>query len=258
MMRSLFLDRPGAPAPLWVKAATFAILLLLLSLLCTGFLLGSTRQWSAVWGYRQAFWHGWLLTVGISSLALVGSSLLGVGAALAKGSKFLVIRYISTIYINFVRGTPFLVLILLLFYGVPQITQHASRLLVGVVALSLFAGAYIAEIVRAGIESVGQSQRESARAIGLTPIQTYRFVIFPQAIRHILPPLAGQFASLIKDSSLLFVIGLPEVTYMAQQINSATYSTLESFLPLALAYLILTLPIAVLSRALENRFRYET
>jgi polar amino acid transport system permease protein len=257
-MRSIFFDRPRAPAPLWVKAGTFAVLLLILSFVCTAVLLGSTRQWSAVWGYRQAFWQGWLLTVGISVLALVGSSVIGVTAALAQRSEILVIRYISTIYINFVRGTPFLVLILLLFYGAPLITRDASRLLVGVLALSLFSGAYIAEIVRSGIESVGQSQRESARAIGLTRTQTYGYVIFPQAIRHILPPLAGQFASLIKDSSLLFVIGLPEVTYTAQQINSATYSTLESFLPLALAYLILTLPIALASNLLETRFRYET
>jgi polar amino acid transport system permease protein len=258
MIRRLFLDRPQAPAPLAAKVVTFAVLLLLLSLVCTGILWGTTRQWLAVWGYREAFWQGWLLTVGLSSAALMGSSLIGVIAALARRSEILVIRYISTIYVNFVRGTPFLVLILLLFYGVPQITQHASRLFVGVLALSLFAGAYIAEIVRAGIESVGQSQRESARAIGLTRTQTYRYVIFPQAIRHILPPLTGQFASLIKDSSLLFIIGLPEVTYTAQQINSATYSTLESFLPLALAYLALTLPIAVLSNHLERRFRYET
>lgn len=258
MKGSIFFDRPRAPAPLWAKAATFTFLILLLSLVCTGVLLGSSRQWGAVWGYRQAFWNGWLLTLGISALALAGSLFIGVIAALAKRSSFLVTRYISTIYIDFVRGTPFLVLILLLFYGLPQITQHASRLFVGVLALSLFAGAYIAEMVRAGIESVGASQRESARAIGLTSLQTYQYVIFPQALRHILPPLAGQFASLIKDSSLLFVIGLPEVTYTAQQINSATYSTLESFLPLALAYLVLTLPVSLVSNALEGRFRYET
>lgn len=237
---------------------TFTALLVLLSGICTGVLLGSSRQWGAVWGYRQAFWNGWLLTLGISALALVGSTVIGVLAALARRSKILVIRYLSIIYIEFVRGTPFLVLIFLLWFGMPQVTQQASRLFVGVLALSLFAGAYIAEMVRSGIESVGASQRESARAIGLTSLQTYRFVIFPQALRHILPPLAGQFASLIKDSSLLFVIGLPEVTYTAQQINSATYSTLESFLPLALAYLVLTIPISLASKVLEARFRFET
>lgn len=258
MKRSIFLDRPRAPAPLWAKVATFVAVLLALSWLCTAMLLSSTSHWAAVWGYRQAFLNGWLLTLGISFFALLGSTVIGVLAALAKRSQILVTRYLSTTYIDFVRGTPFLVLILLLFYGLPQITQNASRLFVGVLALSLFSGAYIAEMVRAGIESVGASQRESARAIGLTPTQTYRYVIFPQALRQILPPLAGQFASLIKDSSLLFVIGLPEVTYTAQQINSATYSTLESFLPLALAYLVLTLPISLLSNRLEKHYRYES
>ncbi len=153
---------------------------------------------------------------------------------------------------------PLLVLILVLFYVVANALHITDRFLVGVVVLSLFAGAYIAEIIRAGIESVGESQRESARAIGLTTAQTYRYIIFPQALRQVLPPLAGQFASIVKDSSLLSIIGLAEFTYAAQQVNSATYSTLESYLPLALGYLVLTLPISLWSNALRKRMRYET
>ena len=153
---------------------------------------------------------------------------------------------------------PLLVLILVLFYVVANAMGIQDRLLVGVVVLSFFAGAYIAEIIRAGIESVGASQLESARAIGLTVGQTYRYVIFPQALRQVLPPLAGQFASIIKDSSLLSIIGLAEFTYTAQQVNSATYSTLESYLPLAVGYLILTLPISLWTQALGRRLRYET
>lgn len=128
----------------------------------------------------------------------------------------------------------------------------------GVLILSLFSGAYLAEIIRAGIESIPASQLESARAIGFTHLQTYRFVIAPQALRQILPPLAGQFASLIKDSSLLSIIGIGELTLAAQQINSATYRTLECYLPLALGYLALTLPISLVSKILEKRLRYET
>ncbi len=153
---------------------------------------------------------------------------------------------------------PLLVLILMFFYVVANAMGIHDRLLVGVVVLSFFAGAYIAEIIRAGIESVGASQLESARAIGLTVGQTYRYVIFPQALRQVLPPLAGQFASIIKDSSLLSIIGLAEFTYTAQQVNSATYSTLESYLPLAVGYLILTLPISLWSHGLGRRLRYET
>ena len=151
-----------------------------------------------------------------------------------------------------------LVLILVLFYVVANALNITDRFLVGIVVLSLFAGAYIAEIVRAGIESVGASQRESARAIGLTTAQTYRYVIFPQALRQVLPPLAGQFASLVKDSSLLSIIGLAEFTYSAQQVNSATYSTLESYLPLALGYLVLTIPISLWTNRLSKSIRYET
>jgi len=104
---------------------------------------------------------------------------------------------------------------------------------------------------------VGESQLESARAIGLSRVQIYRYVIFPQAFRRTLPPLAGQFASLIKDSSLLSIIAVSEFTLNAQEVNAFTYSTLESYLPLAVGYLLLTFPVSFLSRWLEKRFRYE-
>jgi polar amino acid transport system permease protein len=133
-----------------------------------------------------------------------------------------------------------------------------DRFVAGVLILSLFGGAYLAEIIRSGIEAIPASQLESARAIGFTPWQTYRYVIIPQALRQILPPLAGQFASLIKDSSLLSIIAIGEFTLAAQQVNSATYRTLESYLPLALGYLVLTLPISLFSKSLEQRLRFET
>lgn len=235
-----------------------AFLLVALSLVCWTLLASTTRNWDAIWKYRNAFWQGWLLTVALSVVSLVLSTLIGLVAALARRSTALPISYISTCYIECVRGMPLLVLILVLFYVVANALQITDRFLVGVVVLSLFAGAYIAEIIRAGIESVGASQRESARAIGLTTVQTYRYVIFPQALRQVLPPLAGQFASIVKDSSLLSIIGLAEFTYTAQQVNSATYSTLESYLPLAVGYLVLTLPISLWTNTLGKSIRYET
>ena len=148
--------------------------------------------------------------------------------------------------------------ILFLFYVVANGIGLQDRIVAGALILSLFSGAYLAEIIRSGIDSIPATQLESARAIGLSPLQTYRFVIAPQALRQILPPLAGQFASLIKDSSLLSIIGVTEFTFAAQQAFSATYRTMESFLPLAVGYLALTLPISLLSKLLEKRFRYET
>jgi len=124
--------------------------------------------------------------------------------------------------------------------------------------LSLFSGAYMAEIFRGGLAAIPKTQRDAARAIGLTPWQSLRLVILPQAVRLVLPAVAGQFVSLVKDSSLLSVIAISEFTLAAQEVNSFTYSTLECYLPLALGYLVLTLPLSALSRRLERRFKYET
>ena len=253
-----FLDKPRSPAPLWARIFTAGFLFLALSLGCWSLLASTTPNWEGVWKYRNAFWHGWLLTVLLSVVSLALSTFIGLIAALARRSSVLILRYTSICYIEGVRGMPLLVLILVLFYVVANALGIHNRLLVGVVVLSLFAGAYIAEIIRAGIESVGASQLESARAIGLTAGQVYRYIILPQALRQVLPPLAGQFASIVKDSSLLSIIGLAEFTYTAQQVNSATYSTLESYLPLAVGYLILTLPISLWTHGLGRRLHYET
>ena len=213
-------------------------------------------DWGAVYNYRQKFITGWLVTLAISAASLVASIVIGLSAALTQRSAFLPLRYLGKIYIEIIRGTPLLVQILVFFYVVADSFGIANRYAIGILTLALFAGAYLSEIIRAGIESIGESQLESARAIGLTRRQTYRFVVFPQVMRRILPPLAGQFASLIKDSSLLSIIGVNEFTLNAQEVNAFTYSTLESYLPLAVGYLALTLPISLLSRYLEERYRY--
>jgi polar amino acid transport system permease protein len=249
----------GERAPRWLRLAW---ILLLVSVFCTCALAwasGLSRDgWESVWKYRSVFFRGWLLTIGISLLALLLSSLIGMGIALARRSRLLPLRSAALLYVEVIRGTPLLAQILFLFYVVANCIGLEDRLAAGVLILSVFSGAYLAEMIRSGIDSVPTSQLESARAIGLTTLQTYRYVIAPQALRQILPPLAGQFASLIKDSSLLSIIGIGEFTMAAQQVNSATYRTLESYLPLALGYLALTLPISLLSKSLEKHLRYET
>ncbi len=257
-LRQYFFDSPDAPAPRAVRLITVLVMAGLLAAFCWSVLASATSNWDAVWAYRAVFWKGWLLTIGISALALVTSVILAVAVALARRSTFLALRSVAQIYIEIFRGSPLLVLILFGYYGVANAIGADNRLLAGTLILSIFSSAYIAEMIRAGIESVGKTQLESARAIGLTTVQTYRCVIFPQAFRQTLPPLAGQLASLIKDSSLLSIIGLTEFTFAAGQVNSATYSTLESYFPLLIGYLVLTIPISFLSRQLEERFRYES
>ncbi len=213
-------------------------------------------NWQGVWNYREKFLDGWLTTLWISAAALVLSVMIGFGVALARSCRVHFLRAAGTLYVELIRGTPFLVQILIFFYIVADGYGISNRYLVGVLVLAVFAGAYIAEIFRAGMESVSATQRESARAVGFTPRQTLRFVILPQALRQTLPPLSGQFASLIKDSSLLSIIAVSELTLNAQEVNSFTFSAFESFLPLALGYLILTLPISIFSRHMEDRLKH--
>lgn len=215
-------------------------------------------EWGGIWQYRQKFLQGWLLTVIISAAALVASLVIGLLTALARRSSFLPLRYSALLYVETIRGTPLLVQILILFYVVANAFGVENRYVVGVMTLSLFAGAYLAEMIRSGIENIRDSQLESARAIGLTRFQTYRYIIFPQVVRQLIPPLTGQFASIIKDSSLLSIIAVSEFTLNAQEVNAFTYSTLESYLPLAVGYLLLTLPISLISRNLERRFHFAT
>ena len=198
------------------------------------------------------------MTVMLSAASLVLSLFIGIVIALLRRSNIALLSYLARIYVELIRGTPLLVQILFFYYVIAHNIGLENRYLSGILVLSIFSGAYIAEMIRAGIENISATQLESAKAIGLTTFQSYQYVIFPQALRQTIPPLAGQFASIIKDSSLLSIIGINELTNTAQQINSATYSTLESFLPLAVGYLILTLPISLWSRYLERKFQYET
>lgn len=257
---SFFRAPATGSSPVWVRAAhTLGILLLLSVGLYFAFSqIAYHWNWRGIWVYRARFVDGWLTTLGLSACALVLSVLFGVLAALARRSRFLPFRQAALVYVELIRGTPLLVQILIAFYVVANAFGLHDRFLSGVLILSTFAGAYISEIIRSGIESISASQLESARAIGLTPAQIYRYVIFPQAFRQMLPPLSGQFVSLVKDSSLLSIISISEFTLSAQQVNSYTYSTLESYIPLAIGYLIVTLPLSWFSRALEQRFRYET
>lgn len=234
------------------------ILLIVVALICAFANLDYGWNWNAVWTYRQKFLSGFVVTIWISALSLVLSSALGFVVALMRQYGNSLTQAFAQVYIELIRGTPLLVQILVFFYVIANVTGLENRYTAGVLSLSIFSGAYMSEIIRAGLTSVGRSQLDSARAIGLTRLQTLRYVVLPQAARVALPPAAGQFVSLIKDSSLLSVIAISELTLNAQEVNSFTYSTLESYIPLAGFYLSLTLPLGMAIRYLERRFRFET
>jgi polar amino acid transport system permease protein len=201
---------------------------------------------------------GWGWTLLISAVALVLSILLGAGLMLGQRSAFTPVRLFSRGYLELVRGTPLLVQLLLGYYVLANALHVNARMPVGIVLLAMFEGTYLSEIFRAALESISASQLEAARAVGFDSRQIWRYVIFPQAIRRALPGSAGQMVSLIKDSSLLSVIGIEEVTRKVELINAHASLGLEGFIPLAVLYLVLTLPLSWWTRRLEQKFKYET
>ncbi len=211
--------------------------------------------WDSIYEYRQKFIDGFLVTIYISFFALILSLILGVIFAYGQNSKFILLRFFSRFYIEIIRGTPLLVQILIFFYVFANNLGFDNRYIVGTVILSMFASAYVSEIIRAGVKSIDKGQYESAKSLGFTPTQSYMYIIFPQAYKRILPPLTGQFASIIKDSSLLSIISISEFTMNAQEVNAYTYSTLESYIPLALGYLVLTYPISFYASILEKNMK---
>jgi len=202
--------------------------------------------------YWPALMGGLAMTVKISILAIFFGTLLGVAAALARTSKKCMLNLVANIYIEWVRNTPLLIQILFIYFGL-GVFFNMSPLIASVSALSIFAGAYIAEIIRAGIQSVHKGQREAALSIGMTEWQAMYLVILPQAIRRILPPLAGQFITLIKDSSLVSVIAVTDLTYVAKNIVTNTFRAFEVWLAIAVFYFVLSFALSLAVRMLERR-----
>jgi polar amino acid transport system permease protein len=212
-------------------------------------------NWAQVYEYKQKFINGFIMTVVISFFALILSFIIGLFFAYAQNSKLIILRFFSRFYIEIIRGTPLLVQILIFFYVFANNLGFENRYIVGTVILAIFSGAYVCEIIRAAIESIEKEQFETSFSLGMSNYQMYRHIIFPQAFKRMLPSLTGQFASIIKDSSLLSIIAISEFTMNAQEVDSITYSTLESYIPLAFGYLILTYPISYYTKSLEKRIK---
>ncbi|MBN2050376.1 MAG: amino acid ABC transporter permease [Spirochaetales bacterium] len=247
--------------PVLTRGARTVNIILVLLLLTGLFWFGFSRlnypfYWDTIWKYRVSFFSGFKLTILISLFSLALSLAIGLVSGLAQSLPFVPFRVLSRVYVEGIRGTPLLVQILIFFYVIANALGVNNRFIVGIVIMSIFSGAYISEIIRSGVESIGESQLETARSLGFTRGQTYRYIIFPQVISRILPPLAGQFASLIKDSSLLSIIAIKEFTMAAREVNANTFSTLESYIPLAVGYLLLTLPVSALTKYLERKYSY--
>jgi len=212
-------------------------------------------NWLAILQYKQKFIDGFLMTLIISFFALILSFIIGLFFAYGQNSKLILLRFFSRFYIEIIRGTPLLVQILIFFYVFANNLGFENRYIVGTFILAIFSGAYVCEIIRAAIESIEKEQYETSLSLGMSQYQMYAYIIFPQAFKRMLPSLTGQFASIIKDSSLLSIIAISEFTMNAQEVEAITYSTLESYIPLALGYLALTYPISFYTKRLESKIK---
>jgi polar amino acid transport system permease protein len=215
-------------------------------------------SWTSLWDYRFLILRGWGITVLVSAGALILSIALGFLLMLGQRCPWLPVKMFCRGYVEIIRGTPLLVQLLIGYYIVANALRINDPLPVGMVLLASFESAYLAEIFRGALESIGATQIEAARAVGFDRVQIYRHVILPQALRRALPGTAGEMISLIKNSSLLSVIGIEELTQTIKTANANAYTALEGFIPLALMYLALTLPLSWWARRLEVRFKFET
>jgi His/Glu/Gln/Arg/opine family amino acid ABC transporter permease subunit len=200
--------------------------------------------------------QGLLYAVVVSILALLFGNVIGLFVATIRMSNKQPFSALAYIYIEFFRTTPPLVQLVWIFYVLPILFNiSVGPVQAGVIALSLNAGAFLAEIFRGGIQEVPSGQRDAAFVTGLSRPTTFWGIIFPQAVRSMLPATGNVFISLVKDSSLLSVIAVPELTYQAQQLATSTFRPLEVYTVLALTYFLVTYPLSLGLGRLEKRMR---
>jgi aspartate/glutamate/glutamine transport system permease protein len=197
--------------------------------------------------------EGYRTTVIVSLLAMLLSLALGILVAGLRTSGVAPLRSLAVGYVEFFRNTPLLIQLYFYFFGLTRLGVRLSAFEAGVAALGIYTGAYVAEVVRAGILSVDRGQTEAARALGLSSFQTLRFVVLPQAVRTVLPPLGNLGIALIKNSALVGSIALADLLHVADLIQSRTFRTFEVFTAVILFYLSLTLPLAWLVSRVERR-----
>jgi len=196
------------------------------------------------------------ITIEISALSVGFGLLIGTVLGVCRICLNKPLRYFAAIYVELIRGTPLLVQIFVAYFALPLLTgSRVDPFIAAIAACSINSGAYVAEIFRGGIQSIDVGQMEAGRSLGLTWSQTMRFVILPQAFKRIIPPLGNEFIAMLKDSSLVSVIGFEELTRRGQLIIARTYASLEIWTAVAFIYLVMTFTISRFVAYLERRYR---
>lgn len=212
-------------------------------------------DWSVVWEARAELLAGVVMTVQLSVSTMAAAVVLGFAIMLLRNSRFAAVRVIGDVYVEFFRNLPLILIIYWSFYVLPILTPlRTSPFLTGLLALTLGVSAYTAETFRAGINSIRAGQSDAALALGMSRLQAMRLVIFPQALRRVLPALANIWVALFKDTSLVSIIAVAELTYTSMQLRAQTFRVLEFVTAMTLLYWCLGYPQAKLVDWINRKF----
>ncbi|WP_395678221.1 amino acid ABC transporter permease [Inquilinus sp.] len=212
-------------------------------------------NFGAVWASRDLLLSGLALGLGLAVVSILIGCVLGLIGAFAATSRSKVARGIASAYVTFFRNLPILVILLFVFFALPRAGIRLDKIDSFVASLSVYAGAYLVEVFRAGIQSVPKGVIEAGTALGLRPMQIRRLLVAPLMLRNILPALGSNFISLFKDTSLAAAIAVPELTFYARKINTESFRVIETWMVTSLLYVATCTVIAILLRRLEARLR---
>jgi polar amino acid transport system permease protein len=208
--------------------------------------------WQSIFGHSGELWQGTLLTIEVSVVAFVLAFLIGLLGAAGRRSARWFPRAVAGVFVEAIRNTPVLLQVFVAYFALPSIGLPLSRFEAGVAALAINAGAYLTEVLRAGIEAVPRGQREAGQVLALSPWVSFRHVVMPQALRNVYPAVVNQFVQVILGTSLLSAIALPELTGTAETINSETLLTMQVFAVAMVIYLVLTNVVSVAAALLAR------
>lgn len=215
-----------------------------------------TWSWDVVFSSLPVLAQGAWMTIRLTCIAVGLGILIGTFLGMGRVSSVKIIFGLSSSYVHFIRGTPLLVQLFFIYYALPIVLgRHVPPFAAAIVAMSLNSAAYVAEIVRAGIQSIDRGQMEAARSLGMTYQQAMLHIIIPQTFKRIIPPLGNEFIAMLKDSSLVSAIALEELVRKGQIIYGRTYKSFEVWTAVALFFLLMTLPITALVNYTERRMK---
>ena len=203
--------------------------------------------------YYTTYIDATVTTLKVSLIALLIGLVLGIAICLAKISTIKILNILATIYVEIIRNTPILVQIMIIYFALPEVGISFTPFMSAIIALSINSGAYVSEIFRSGILAIDKGQMEAGRSLGLSYLQTMKFIILPQALKNSLPALGNEFISLVKESSIVYFVGVADIMFAANTVKNATYETFGPYLIAAAIYFIITSVLSFLVKRLEKK-----